>query len=152
MRWLFYLPVESRGCLLPPSPHPGSFLHSRGLCTVWTPWPMCLSSIHTPAGGNPGHPIGLRCLNTVRGALCGRQDPYGRPCSEERHVWMDTVRGALCGRQDPYGRPRSEERRVGPGSAYRAISKVQEASCEKSQPTSLQGASCPCLRMTWICH
>ena len=89
MRRLFYLPVESRGCLLPPSPHPGSFLHSRGLCTVWTPWPMCLSSIHTPAGGNPGHPIGLRCLNTVRGALCGRQDPYGRPRSEERRVWMD---------------------------------------------------------------
>ena len=65
--------------------------------------------------------------------------------------WI-TVRGALCGRQDPYGRPLSEERRVGPGNAYRAISKVQEASCEKSQPTSLQGASCPCLRMTWICH
>ena len=41
---------------------------------------------------------------------------------------------------------------VGPGSGYRAISKVQEASSEKGWPRSLQGASCPHLRMTWMCH
>ena len=82
----------------------------------------------------------------------GDRTPTGGHAQRRDVCGWITVRGALCGRQDPYGRPLSEERRVGPGNAYRAISKVQEASCEKSQPTSLQGASCPCLRMTWICH
>ena len=41
---------------------------------------------------------------------------------------------------------------VGPGSGYRAISKVQETSREKGQPASLQSASCPRLMMTWTWH
>ena len=69
---------------LPAAPFSSPRLH----LALTGPRPQCLSSIHTPAIGNPGHPIGLRCLNTVRGALCGRQDPCGRPCSEEGLVWV----------------------------------------------------------------
>lgn len=126
MRRLLHLPVGSRGCLLPPFLTPSSFLHSGGLCTVWTPQPTCLSPIHTPAVGNPDHPIGPVCLGIQ----------LEEPCVGDRSLREAMLRGEIC---------------VGPGSGYRAISKVQEASREgpASIPT---GCFCPRLMTTWTWH